>query len=176
MQKSQREPSWQGRSPVAKAKHLLLPVLDALQEGANVVHAADALQHAQHRLVGASMQRPVKSSHSTCAAVLLHSTLCMRSATSLAIPVGCPCSAPAAPAQIVDLAMSTMAVSTCTTALLAPCWRLAAAVHEKPTRNMQESFLRQDNQQGLHTREKGGAVHSKKVRGILEGGAPAMAV
>ena len=51
---------------MAKAEHLLLPVLDALQEGANIVHAADALQHAQHRLVGASMQRPVQSSHSTC--------------------------------------------------------------------------------------------------------------
>ncbi len=42
-QSSQYETTWQGPLPVAKAEHLLLPVLDALQEGANVVHAANAL-------------------------------------------------------------------------------------------------------------------------------------
>ena len=57
----------QTASPVSKAKHLLLAVLDALQKGADVVHAADALQHAQYRLVGAAMQRAVQRAHRACA-------------------------------------------------------------------------------------------------------------
>ncbi len=47
-------------APVPEAEHLLLAALDALQEGADVVDAADALQHAQHRLVRAAVQRAVQ--------------------------------------------------------------------------------------------------------------------
>lgn len=57
------ETTWQARTPVAEAKELLLLVLDALQEGGDVLHATDALQHAQDRLVRAAMERPVQRSH-----------------------------------------------------------------------------------------------------------------
>ncbi len=40
-----------GSAPVAEAKHLLLAILDALQEGGDLFDTADALQHAQHRLL-----------------------------------------------------------------------------------------------------------------------------
>ena len=55
-----------GRAPVAEAEHLFLFGLDALQEGVNAVHAADALQHAQHRLIRASVQRPIQCAHRAC--------------------------------------------------------------------------------------------------------------
>eukprot|EP00955_Chlamydomonas_euryale_P084582 363984-Chlamydomonas_euryale.AAC.15 len=41
---------------VPKAKQLLLLGLDACDERGDVLHAADAAEHAQHRLVGAAVQ------------------------------------------------------------------------------------------------------------------------
>ena len=53
-------------SPVAKAKHLLLAVLDALNELGDVVSCTNTLKHAQHCLIGSSMQRTIQRSNSTC--------------------------------------------------------------------------------------------------------------
>ena len=51
---------------MAKAEHLLLAVLDALNELGDVLHIANALQHAQHRLISSSMQRAVQRTNSPC--------------------------------------------------------------------------------------------------------------
>lgn len=58
----------QGRltAPVTEAKHLLLAVLDSINKLGDVLHRADALQHAQHCLVGAAMQGSIQSPNSTC--------------------------------------------------------------------------------------------------------------
>ena len=50
---------------VTKPKQLLLLSLDARNEGRDVLKLADALQHAQHGLVGTTMQGAVQSTHST---------------------------------------------------------------------------------------------------------------
>ena len=42
-------------APVPKAKHLLLAVLDPLDELGDVVSGTDTLKHAQNRLIGSSM-------------------------------------------------------------------------------------------------------------------------
>ena len=52
------------KAPVTKAKHLLLAVLDTFNELGDILHLANALQHAQHCLVGAAMQRAVQSPNS----------------------------------------------------------------------------------------------------------------
>mmetsp|Transcript_2581 Transcript_2581/g.4624 ORF Transcript_2581/g.4624 Transcript_2581/m.4624 type:complete len:291 (-) Transcript_2581:701-1573(-) len=48
---------------VPKSKQLLLFGLDALQKLWDVLHAANARQHAQHRLVGSPVQRTVQRAH-----------------------------------------------------------------------------------------------------------------
>mmetsp|Transcript_16403 Transcript_16403/g.49158 ORF Transcript_16403/g.49158 Transcript_16403/m.49158 type:complete len:227 (+) Transcript_16403:910-1590(+) len=63
--------------PVAEAEQLLLAVLDAGDEGRNVVHGLDARQHAQHCLVGASVQRPIQRPHpATHRRVNIHPAAC----------------------------------------------------------------------------------------------------
>ena len=47
------------KAPVTEAKHFLLAVLDTFNELGDVLHLANALQHAQHCLVGAAMQRAI---------------------------------------------------------------------------------------------------------------------
>ena len=53
-------------TPVAKAEHLLLFGLDACEEAVDAIHAADALQHAQHGLVCAAVQRPIQRANGSC--------------------------------------------------------------------------------------------------------------
>ena len=48
---------------MAKAEELLLAIFDAIDEGGDVIHRLDARQHAQHRLVGAAVQRAVQRAH-----------------------------------------------------------------------------------------------------------------
>ena len=66
---------WCRGTPVAKAKKLLLPVLDTLNECWDLVRVPNALQHAQHCLVGTPMQRPVQSPDGTCTPWSLQETL-----------------------------------------------------------------------------------------------------
>ena len=49
--------------PVAKPEELLLLVLDGLQEPGNVLHGSDPLEHPEHGLVGAAVERAVQGSH-----------------------------------------------------------------------------------------------------------------
>ena len=51
------------RAPVPEPEQLLLPVLDALQERRDGVHRLQALQHVEHCLVGAAVQRAVQRRH-----------------------------------------------------------------------------------------------------------------
>ena len=46
--------------PVAEAHQALLALLDALDEGRDVVHRLDAAEHLQHGLVGAAVERSVE--------------------------------------------------------------------------------------------------------------------